>query len=328
MPKEFTDDDLQVHLDLGENWQKHFVKEHGRERPHGQMKLLCSNLLGLALVEEDMTRKKDKRSIELVVAGASPGTHMLVLLKHVEKWRETRGVRMHLYDPLPLDAKLQEIVDADESMSFERKPFTDEHAKRWKQSNEEHCVVFFSDIRSPIHSKWQHGLRDEVQIAEDMQTQKTWARIMRPDYCMLKFHAPHATDDNEQVQASFAYLRGVLYEQGYAGLFSAEYRLFCTKSDIKDTDVEYKTKEIERHAFYHTHRTRPSTFDVNNKHMQYDDAFAAHVARKAARWLQIDAPKLLEDAGSIGHGAHMHFAWPAAQGSRLQALHLRMLQIL
>ena len=31
MPKEFTDDDLQVHLGLGENWQKHFVEEHGRD---------------------------------------------------------------------------------------------------------------------------------------------------------------------------------------------------------------------------------------------------------------------------------------------------------
>ena len=326
MARDFTDGDLQVQLGLGETWQKDFVKEHGREKPHGQMKLLCSNLLGLALVEEDMRNKKDERSIQLVVAGASPGTHMLVLLKHVEQWRQTRGVRIHLYDPLPLDAELQAIVDADQSMCFKPEPFTDTHARYWQHS--EDCVVFFSDIRSKIHSKWQHGHRDEVQIAADMQAQKTWVRTMRPDYCMLKFHAPHATDDNEQVQASFAYLRGVLYEQGYAGLFSAEYRLFCMKSDIEDTDVEYKTKEIERHAFYHTHRTRPSTFDVNNKHMQYDDAFAAHVARKAARWLKIDAQKLLDDARSIGHGAHMRFAWPAAQGSRLQALHLRMLQIL
>ena len=326
MSRRFTDGDLLVHLGVGENWRQRFVDTHAaHERPHGQMKLLCSNLLGLALVEQQMNDQNDGRSIQLVVAGASPGTHMLVLLKHIGKWREARGVRIHLYDTQPLDADLQAIVEQDKSMYFYRRFFTDKDAQRWRNSND--CVVFFSDIRSPIHSKRLHVHTDEVQIAADMQAQKTWVEIMRPDYCMLKFHAPHATKDQKQVQASFRYLKGDLNEQAYVGRFSAEYRLFCTREDIQATDMQYETEEIERHAFFHTRRTRPSTFTVNNKQMRYDDAFAAHVAHKAQRLLRIDAQQLLRDAYKDLHVAPMQFPWPHKGMSRTQALYLRIQQI-
>ena len=330
MPTEFTDDDLQVHLGFGKDWVQSLADHARREKPHGQVKLLWSNLLGLALVEAHMQREPHRRSIELVVAGASPGTHMLVLLQHIRKWRQRRGVRIHLYDPLPLDADLKDMVDADESMSFERRPFTDQDAHEWGSvGRSATCVVFFSDIRSKIHAKKDHMRADEVKIAADMEAQKTWVQIMRPDYCMLKFHAPHATKDKQHVQEHFPYLYGRLYEQAWVGLFSAEYRLFCTKADMR-RDEQYDTKEIERHAFYHTYFTRPSTFSVQHRQMPYDEAFAAHVAQKAAEAEVIDnAERLLEDAGkTFGHVAHMHFPWHAAPRSRLQALHLRMLQIL
>ena len=80
---------------------------------------------------------------------------------------------------------------------------------------------------------------------------------------------------------------------------------------------------------WHTRRRRPQTFSVKGVHMPYDDAFAAHVAQKAqGKGLISNADKLLDEARGIGHVAHMHFPWPAAQSSRLQALHVRMLQIL
>ena len=324
---EFTDGDLKVHLQRGETWIEDFVDRHRRhEKPHGQVKLLWSNLLGLALVAEDLG-KHDERTIDLVVAGASPGIHMPVLLKHVRQTKFGRRLRIHLYDPQPLDATFQALVDADESMSFEPRPFTDEDAGHWKNSKNESCVVFFSDIRSRIHEKHEHMRADEVKIAHDMQAQKRWVQIMQPDYCMLKFHAPHATKDNSKVQKSFAYLSGGgLYEQAYVGLFSAEYRLFCTQKDIAK-DHEYLTTDIERHAFWHTKYTRPSTFSVNGRHMRYDEAFAAHVAHRAAQALGFDAQELLRDA-HIMQPSQMHFTWPAAQSCRLQALRLRMLQIL
>ena len=112
MPAKFTDGDLQVVLGLQSPWQQVFADRHGRERnPHGQMKLLCSNLLGLTLVEQHLQREEKQgrqRAIELVVAGASPGTHMLVLLQHLQPWIAKRNVRMTLYDPQPLDEALPE----------------------------------------------------------------------------------------------------------------------------------------------------------------------------------------------------------------------------
>jgi hypothetical protein len=48
---------------------------------------------------------------------------------------------------------------------------------------------------------------------------------------------------------------------------------------------------------------------VKRKKAQYDDAFAAHVAEKAAPLLGFDAGDLLRDARAAQRVAHMHFAW-------------------
>jgi hypothetical protein len=328
MAREFTDDDLKVDLRVQKPWDKAFVGAHGKEhKPHGQAKLLFSNLLGLALVEQHM-KKKTSKKIHLVVAGASPGTHMLVLLKHVQQWRKRRDVEIHLYDPKALDRDLLAIVSSDQSMTFREECFEDADAKYWKDKKGDDCLVFFSDIRSDIHGKHEHVGADEAKIAADMRAQERWVKTMQPDYCMLKFHAPHATTDKKRVAASVEYLDGVLYEQAYAGLFSAEYRLFCTQADIGETK-EYETAAIEGHAFFHTHTTRLQTYLVDDDRLRYDEAFAAHVAHTAQRLGVISsAEKLLVDAGGIGHGAHMHFSWHGAQGSLLQGMHLRMLQLL
>jgi hypothetical protein len=329
MARKFTDDDLQANFDLQVSWKQRFVKKHGHERsPHGQMKLLYSNLLGLALVEQHLHKRPDKE-IQLVVAGASPGTHMLVLLRHLSQWMEKRNVRMTLYDPAPLDPELQQIVnDSKGIMQFEPRVFEDRDAEEWVKEKGHDCLVFFSDIRSDIHGKNEHVSADEDKIADDMQAQKTWVETMQPDYCMLKFHAPHATQDRKSVESSLWYLHGRLYEQGYVGLFSAEYRLFCTKADIR-TEQSYSTAAIERHAFFHTKFTRPAMFDVHDKTMPYDEAFAAHVSRKAqSLGLIHDAEQLLRDAKELLLVAPMHFSWHHAGPSRVDALLVRMLQTL
>ena len=336
MATQFTDDYLKVQLRLQEPWSQDFVDKHGKEKhAHGQMKLLCSNLLGLALVEEhiqDLEKKhkqEDRRQIQLVVAGASPGTHMLVLLEHLKQWREKRSVGIHFYDPRALDEALLYRVSKESNMSFRRQNFEDADAEHWKDAvdRNENCVVFFSDIRGGIHGKQEHMHADESIIAADMQAQQRWVKLMQPDYCMLKFHAPHATPDNPCMPESFYYMSGDLYEQGYVGLFSGEHRLFCTKNNISQQHV-YVPEKLEKHSFFHTHVTRPTTFSVQGEHMQYDDAFAAHVAQKAARFLHIHAKKLLHEAREKLRVPRMKFAWPAAKMSRVQALHCRMLQIL
>jgi hypothetical protein len=274
---------------------------------------------------------EDTRKIELVVAGASPGTHMLVLLKHLRQWREKREVQMTLFDPQPLYKELQSIVDGEDTIKFEPRCFTDKDAKTWGawrfQNEADTVLVFFSDIRSEIHGKNEHMSADEDKIKADMLAQQSWVEMMQPDYCMLKFHAPHATTDRKSVARSLRYLYGKLYEQAYVKLFSAEYRLFCTKADLRRKH-EYSTADIEGHAFFHTRHTRPRTFSVEGRQMRYDDAFAAHVALKAARWLQIDAQQLLLDAKAKLNVRPMHFSWHQKQGCDVGALLLRMQQIL
>jgi hypothetical protein len=337
MCRPFTDQDLRVNFALREEWVDAFVDAHGREtKTHGQKKLLWSNVLGLALVAEHMRDRKggpDKRKVMLVVAGASPGTHMTVLLEHVEDWWASRGAGIHLYDKKPLDDALLHHVSTDISMSFRRQYFEDADAKTWGewrvQNQRDAVLVFFSDIRSDIHGKKEHTSADEAKIAADMRAQRRWVALMQPDYCMLKFHAPHATRDKRTVEESIPYFTGVLYEQGFAGLFSAEYLLFCTNEDINAERTLYSTDAIEGHAFFHTKHTRPQTYLVVGEELPYDDAFAAHVAHKAqALGVITDARKLLDEARGVGHVAHMHFSWPALQRSRLQALHARMLRIL
>jgi hypothetical protein len=327
MPKKFTDFDLQVHRGLRKDWVQSFVDEYGHERnPHGQMKLLCSNLLGLALVEQHLGKRKAK--IQLVVAGASPGTHMLVLLRHLRQWRQKRNVRITLYDPAALDPALQDIVNQNKAtMKFEQRVFEDSDAEEWVRAKGDDCLVFFSDIRSWIHGKKEHMSADEALILADMLAQQQWVQTMQPDYCMLKFHAPHATPDGPAVRFSLKYLQGVLYEQAYAGLFSAEYRLFCTKANIKRQTEPYNTMEIEGHAFFHTSYTRTNMFSVERGDMRYDDAFAAHVAHKAARLLGFNAAKLLGEAYKELHVAPMQFRWHHARPSRINALLQCMQQI-
>ena len=323
---QFTDDDMKVGWNLQATWVQSEVDKRTRhERPHGQMKLMWSNLLGLALVEEDMQDKGDERSIQLVVAGASPGTHMPVLLRQLQAWMEKRKVKVAFYDPHPLDAKLKSIVDGDtKNMSFAPRVFTDKDATRWSHVDRSTTrVVFFSDIRSKIHGKKEHVNEDEEKIAADMQAQQAWVQIMTPDYCMLKFHAPHGTPDNKSVKSSLWYLPGDVYEQAYVGQFSAEYRLFCTRTDVGQKH-EYSTAAIERHAFYHTNITRPKRFSVEgvDRQMPYDDAFAAHVAHKAARWLKINAQELLRASDGMKYEAHVQFA-----RGRIRCMRMRMSQI-
>ena len=337
MAQDFTDEDLMVITDedCQEHWDENFVRDHGKEKkPHGQMKLLWSNLLGLTLVEEDMQAEGDNRSIVLVVAGASPGTHMLVLLEHLKQWKESRVVQIHLYDPKALDKDLLDEVSKDSSMYFRRQTFEDADAWDWKRKKKKgsHCLVFFSDIRSDIHGKHEHMRADEAKIAENMEDQKRWVEIMQPDYCMLKFHAPHATPDRPHVPQSFEYLDGPLYEQAFVGLFSAEFRQFCrqpAEAMLRHGPARYDTKAIERHAMWHTRRRRPKTFSVKGVHMPYDDAFAAHVAHKAQELgLILNAHTLLAEARGIGHVSHMHFPWTSRADLRVQALLLSLLRTL
>jgi hypothetical protein len=156
-----------------------------------------------------------------------------------------------------------------------------------------------------------------------MRMQKAWVEQMQPDYSMLKFHARHATPDGPSVAPSFRYLKGTLYKQAFTDLFSAECRLFVKKAEIREQ--EYSTAAIERHMFYHNLALRPKTYSVNNRELQFDEAFEAYVAHEAARVLEIDAHGLLRDAHTDLQVDPIAFTWPAVPPTHMQSL-LRRVQ--
>ena len=327
MPREFGEADLRATLRLQADWDQAFVDRHFQARHgfRGQRKLLLSNVLGITLAVEDMQRNHDDRTLQVVVAGASPGTHLPVLLRHLRTSNVADRVELHLYDPKPLSRAVEHAVRGSGNARFTRGLFTDRHALEWSRRDQGGtCLLFLSDIRSDIHGKAQHSCADEAKIGADMHRQKQWVETMRPEYSMLKFHAEHATRDRARGAPSFRYLAGDLYKQADTDLFSAECRLFVKKTDIRDK--EYSTAEIERHMFFHNQTLRPSTFTVQGgaKRMRFDEAFQFHVAGRAEAVLQIDAGLLLAEARHALEADPLEFTWAPPACSRVQGMLLDM----
>jgi hypothetical protein len=318
----FGDGDLKANLRLQAAWDQAFVDRHFQARHgfRGQRKLLLSNVLALALAAEDMQRRNDTRKIAVVVAGASPGTHLPVLMRHLRTSNIADRLEVHLYDPKPLHRAVAGAVRADGRMRFTQDKFRDAHALEWSRRDPaETCLVFLSDIRSDIHGKQAHVRADEDKIGEDMHMQKQWVETMRPEYSMLKFHAQHATRDNPSVAPGFSYLAGDLYKQTDIDLFSAECRLFVTQADIREK--AYSTADIERHMFFHNQTLRPTTFTVSGgKRLQFDEAFQFHVAQLAERVLGVDAGMLLAEARRKLQVDPIAFSWTPPACSRVQGM--------
>ena len=326
MPWEFSDVDLKAHLHKQADWDQAFVDRHFHKMCglRGQRKLLLSNVLALTLAVDDMRKRSDPRRIQVVVAGAAPGIHLPVLMKHLKKSNIGDKLEIHLFDPKRLHRSAASVVCKSDNVSFTQEPFKDSDARHWSERDvQNNCMIFLSDIRSDIHRKQEHSRVDEDTICADMRMQKAWVEQMKPDYSMLKFHARHATRDNPDVAPTFTYLNGPLYKQGYTDLFSAELRLFVTQADIKDK--QYSTAAIERHMYYHNRTLRPQTYYVQAEELQFDEAFQAYVAHEAARVLGFDAHSFLRDACTELDVEPIVFTWPVVPCTRMETL-LRRVQ--
>jgi hypothetical protein len=323
MSWEFGDVDLKAHLYMQAEWNQGFVDQHFQKRHglRGQRKLFASNLLAIKLAAEDMQRNGDTRKIKLVVAGASPGIHLPVLVRYLAASNLAGRIDMHLYDPKPLHRAVAGVVRRSEHITFTEDVFRDSHALDWSRRDPaKTCLVFLSDIRSDIHGKAAHAGADEAKIGVDMHRQKGWVETMQPDYSMLKFHAQHATRDTPSIAPGFTYLAGDLYKQADIDLFSAECRLFVTKADIRDK--EYSTADIERHMFFHNQSLRPRLYSVlgGARHMQFDEAFQFHVTQEAGRVLGVDADMMRKEACAKLPVDPIAFTWTAPKSTRVQSL--------
>ncbi len=175
MAWEFDDVDLKAHLHMQAEWDQAFVDEHFQVRHglRGQRKLLVSNLLAVTLAVEDMQQQKDTRKLQVVIAGASPGIHLPVLMRHLQKSNIAHRLEIHLFDPKPLDRSVARVVRASHNVSFKQSKFEESDALAWRHRDADtHCLLFLSDIRSDIHGKKQHSRVDEEKIDCDMHRQK------------------------------------------------------------------------------------------------------------------------------------------------------------
>jgi cap2 methyltransferase len=228
---------------------------------------------------------------KVVYAGAAPGQHVEILSQMFP------DVEWHLYDPSKFSIKPSEkikIYTGDEGY------FTNRQATKWSRRND---VFFISDIRGPYRSvidnlsleqEYEKLQKDpkyasdilkrqeanEQLVADDMQSQKEWYKIIRPVHAMLKFRLPYAY---KHFKKEFNYLDGFVYFQPWVGPNSTETRLV----PIGYGEIEWDIGVYEEQMFHFNRVTRIS---------KYANPFKDRQPRSAIQW-----PVLTNDFDSLLH---------------------------
>lgn len=186
----------------------------------GQRKLL--------LAEVDFLNVHGKASKVVVYAGASPGTHIQMLL-------ELFPHEFHLYDPRP-------ITWQHPRMTSYTQMFTDADAQQWAGKD----VLFLSDIRAGEDTDPNR----DADIEAQMLAQQEWCRIMKPAMASLKFRLSWE-------RPRLKYLSGTIHIQPWAPVRSSETRLWtnCKSSCTWDAT------RYDEQMFAHNVIVRPYIFD-------------------------------------------------------------------
>lgn len=188
---------------------------------HGQRKLL--------LAEVAFLTAHGGKSKTVVYAGASPGTHIQMLL-------DLFPHEFHLYDPRP-------ITWRHPRMTAYEQLFTDADAAAWTGKD----VLFISDIRAGSDDVPDR----DVVIEEQMLMQQEWCRIMKPAMASLKFRL--SWDRNPHLE----YLDGEIHIQPWAPLRSTETRLWTDCA----TKTTWDTVKYDEQMFAHNLVTRQHIYD-------------------------------------------------------------------
>lgn len=209
----------------------------------GQRKLMLSEIEFLTnFIEVGQCYK-------VLYVGAAPGRHLkslIHLFPAVSQWI--------LYDPLPF-----EIFPLLEGVSIENRQFTDEEAKR--HINEDN-LLFISDLRSVGEDLSSEAV--EEGVVKDMESQKKWHLIMKPEASLLKFRLPYTPGRT-------LYLDGKLYFQLWAGRTSSETRLVATGNKL----VEYDHMKYSDKLYHFNTVTRTSYYehDLDTTKIGYDHCY-------------------------------------------------------
>lgn len=196
---------------------------------HGQRKLFMGELdLFTQLLESANSRAN------VLYAGAAPGYHIKLLSQLFP------NIKFFLYDP----AKFVDFTNM-KNIIVNNGFFTDDTAKEWSNGK---CDIFISDIRLDPQGDAEDF---EKQVEMDMDMQKRWTRIIKPNLgSMLKFRPKFEGD-----QSYFdKYLNGNVMIQCWSPVSSTETRLIVTK-DLEKL-VSYDGQEYQDWMFYHNYILR------------------------------------------------------------------------
>jgi hypothetical protein len=192
----------------------------------GQLKLLCSEI-------QFLQHAGDWKGCTLIYAGASPGTHLPVLMSMF------RGLRFVLIDP-----HRSAVGRGSRRVRILRACMTDELARRLARQYGER-VLFVSDVRV---AGPRHETEDEHQarIERDMDAQMRWHGILNPRASLLKFRLPWNRPHTE-------YLAGTLFLPVFGKRLTHEARLFVPRGA---GTIQYDNEKYQRQMAYFNQVTR------------------------------------------------------------------------
>ena len=196
----------------------------------GQLKLMLTEVEFISLAIQ--ARGTDQRPIYLIYPGSAPGHHIEKLSKMFP------DVYFELYDPN------QFIPQDTDKIKTHVQFFMDVDAKRWRSvDHPDKFIIFNTDIRT-------FPATPQV-VADNMQMQRGWYNIMRPELSMFKFRLPWTPGVTE-------YPEGEIYIQPFPGQSSTETRLIVKKDA---PDFSYDHNKYNEQCAYHNNVMRAKSYD-------------------------------------------------------------------
>jgi hypothetical protein len=254
----FTRDDYILRSDTP---TAQYKRKSNRNNVHwGQRKLLVGEVQFIIyFVDLDI-----KDPINIVYAGAAPGTHINILLEMFP----FDNLLFHLYDKGDYNAF---NIKESERVKIHDKYFDNSDAEIWSRENN---VYFISDIRA-VNYRDMSKEDNEIGIWNENLQQRKWIEIMKPKRAQLKFRLPYP-DIWEKIKGSIfrelEYLDGIIFFQGWSPQTSTETRL------VPYPELENKTYDIVKYE------QQLAYFNQNREIFKYEQS--------------IDPPELIDDYDS------------------------------
>jgi Poly A polymerase regulatory subunit len=242
----------------------------------GQMKLLMSEIEFLTPFKDKPIRR-DNFSFAVIYAGASPGTHIPILVELFPRFKYI------LVDPCPSFIGNREYRNIEIMQQFMDNNLAEDLHRQYKD-----MILFISDIRTPPpnEGKTENKIDHQKRIERDMNSQKEWYKILQPECSMFKFRLPWTTD---VFGSTTEYMDGKIHLQVYSRIFSHETRLIVGKdAPMKQYDnTLYEMRMVYFNSIVRisgliergNHYDRMASRDIIQKYLTFNETFEENANR-------------------------------------------------